>query len=384
MRLCVISGTFHPEPGGPPTYLYHLLPALMERGHAVSVITYGEPEQHDPAAYPYPVTRLTRRVSIPRRLLAFTREVMRQGRDADVLFVSDYGLPAALANLRLRKPLVIKIVADFAWEFASRHGWTDAPVDAFQTAHHPLPVRLLRVVQRWYVRQADAVIVPGRHVGRLVRGWGVAAERLHVIYNALPTVADDLPPAEEARRLLGWPLDEPVLVTVGRLAEVKRVDLQLRALAKMKRGRLFIVGEGPQRASLERLAGDLGLEDRVTFTGAWPHGRALLAIRAADVLVLSSRTEGLSHVLLEAMQLGTPCVATAVGGNSEVITDGEDGLLVPSEDVDALADALNVLLSDPQRRARMAARARENARRFSWERLVEQTEALLREVAHAG
>ncbi len=378
MHLCVIAGTFHPEPGGPPTYLYHLLPALMARGHTVQVITYGEAAPAE--QYPYPIMRLSRRTSIPQRLLAFTRAIIRCGRAADALFVSDYGLPAALANLILGKPLVIKIVADFAWEFASRRGWTALPVVAFQTARHPARVRLVRSLQSWYARRADSVIVPGQHVAWLVQGWGVPPGRIHVILNALPAAMNDLPSRQEARRMLGWP-EGPALVTVGRLAEVKRIDLQIQALPQTPAARLVIVGDGPERSALERLAADLGVAERVTFTGALPHDRALLAIRAADLLVLSSQTEGLSHVLIEALRLGTPCVATAVGGNPEVIRDGVDGVLVPPGDPAALAAAVSKLLADPGRMAALAAAGPVSAERFSWQRLVEDTEAVLLEVS---
>jgi glycosyltransferase involved in cell wall biosynthesis len=382
MRLCVIAGTFHPEPGGPPTYLYHLLPALLERGFEVSVITYGE--IHDPSAYPYPVTWLTRQTSIPLRLLTFIRAVFKQGRQADLLFVSDYGFPAAVANLFLRKPMAMKIVSDFAWEFCSRHGWTDLQVLDFQTARHTLRVQLVRAVERWYARQADRVIVPSQHVERLVRGWGVNPKNLHVIYNALPHNLNLTPPKHQARQALGWPPDAPILVTVGRVAEVKRVDVQLRALARLDQGHLYIIGDGPQRAEYEQLADQLGPTDRVTFTGTWSHDQALLAIRAADVFVLSSRTEGLSHVLLEAMQLGTPRVASDVGGNPELITNQVDGLLVPYKDVEALASALQDLLDNPARREELAQNALKRAENFSWETLIDKTEALLREVADAG
>ena len=98
MHILVVTGTFHPEAGGPPTYLYHLLPELVARGHMLSVVTFGDSDS--PHSYPYPVTRISRQQSIPRRLLTMTREVLRQGRAADLLFVSDYGLPGALANTR--------------------------------------------------------------------------------------------------------------------------------------------------------------------------------------------------------------------------------------------------------------------------------------------
>ena len=382
MRLCVVSGTFHPEPGGPPTYLYHLLPALQARGHSVSVITYGEPEQHNPDLYPYPVKRISRRQSIPARLLAMTCEVLRQARRADLLFVSDYGLPAALANIWLRRPVVQKVVADFAWEFAVRHGWSELlSVDDFQRVRHSLRVRIMRAIQRFYTNQARAIIAPSAYIAEMVRGWGIRPEKLHIIYNATPGKLLAPPTRAAARQELSWPGAAAIFVTVTRLAPHKRVDLIVEALARLQVGKLYVVGDGPSRAALTTLIEQLGMTERVHLMGALPHEDTLRVIRAADFFVLSSHTEGLSHTLLEAMQLGTPCIASAVGGNLEVIRDGETGVLVPDGDVEALTEAMQTLASDSALCDKLADAASEDISRFSWERLVEQTDALLREVA---
>jgi glycosyltransferase involved in cell wall biosynthesis len=382
MRLCVVSGTFHPEPGGPPTYLYHLLPALQARGHSLSVITYGEAEQHHPDWYPYPVTRISRHQPIPARLLAMTCEVLRQGRHADLLFVSDYGLPAALANLWLRKPMVQKVVADFAWEFTVRHGWSKLlSVDEFQRARHPLRVRMVRAVQRLYTNQARAIIAPSAYIAEMVRGWGIPGEKIRVIYNAIPGKLPAPPTRIAARQGLDWLEEATIFVTVTRLAPHKRVDFIVQALARLPMGELYVVGDGPSRSALAALVEGLGMTGRVHLMGILPHEDTLRVVRAADIFVLSSHTEGLSHVLLEAMQLGTPCIANAVGGNLEVICDSETGILVPDGDVEALTEAMQALASDSALRDRLARAASADVVRFSWERLVEQTEALLREVA---
>jgi len=188
MRLCVVSGTFHPEPGGPPTFLHRLLPELQARGHIVDVLTYGEADA--PTEYPYRVTRISRRQSIPKRLLAFTREVSSVGRRADVFFVSDYGLPVAIVNLILRRPVLLKNVGDFAWEFSTRRHWISAgqTIDEFQIAPHPSRVNLLRAVQRWYTGAADAVIAPSRYSASLVVRWGIPESKVHVVYNAIDPV----------------------------------------------------------------------------------------------------------------------------------------------------------------------------------------------------
>jgi glycosyltransferase involved in cell wall biosynthesis len=109
------------------------------------------------------------------------------------------------------------------------------------------------------------------------------------------------------------------------------------------------------------------------FVGRQEHEAVLRYVRAADVFVLSSRTEGLSHVLLETLSVGTPAVATRVGGNPEVLTDDVNGLLIPSEDPAALAAAIQRLITDPALAARLAEAGRVRSADFSWDATVSQT-----------
>lgn len=381
MRICVVSGTFHPEIGGPPTYLYHLLPALVERGHEITVVTYGDAtEAFD---YPYRVVRVSRRPSIPLRLLRFTVEVWRATRNCDLVFVNGYGLPPALVNLWQRKPMVIKLVGDFAWEFAVRHGLIEGAenIDAFQRRSHGPAVRLLRGVQRWYVNRACVVIVPSRYLAEIVAGWGVPAEKLRVIYNAVDVAAyDRLPDREVDRRELG--LEGNVILTVARLTPWKGVDKLIASLPHLRERfpdvGLVVVGDGPERENLERLAEEVGVSDAVHFTGRVPHDRVSLYLRAADLFVLYSGYEGLPHVVLEAMLAGAPVVASSKGGLPEVVEDGVTGRLVPWGDEAQLREALLNALSSPSEAAAWAEQARvQVAREFGWARLVEETASLL-------
>src|SRR3972149_2710173 len=370
MRICVVSGTFHPEPGGPPTFLYRLLPELVRRGHEIEVVTYGESDA--PTDYPYPVSRISRRRPIPLRLIAFTRAVLKAGRWADAFFVCDYGLPVIAANVLLRKPVVLRVVADFAWEFCQRHGWIEAgqSVMDFQTAHHTLRVQLLRWTQVAYARAATRVIVPSEYVARLVRGWG---SNPRVIYNAIEL--------EPFRDLLVCPAGHD-LITVARLTPVKGVDVIIRAFALLRPmhppADLTVVGDGPARVELETLCRDLPLDESVSFTGALTIDDVARRMAAADGVVLGSRTEGLPHVVLEAMAARTPVVATRVGGTPEVVKDGVNGLLVPAEDPGALAEAVSKLWSDAALADRLQQGGLSTLDRFSWRRLVDEYDEALR------
>jgi glycosyltransferase involved in cell wall biosynthesis len=142
-----------------------------------------------------------------------------------------------------------------------------------------------------------------------------------------------------------------------------------------------LIGDGPLRAELEALTADLNLTDRVRFLGSRDDVAALLV--AADVAVLSSRSEGLSLALLEAMAAGKPVVATRVGGNPEVLTDGETGRLVPPADPEALAAALLEVLDQPGQAAALGRAARSRVvERFSLRGMVTQYEQVYERLLH--
>lgn len=175
-------------------------------------------------------------------------------------------------------------------------------------------------------------------------------------------------------------VDEPVVVgTVGRLVEVKdqrSILLSIRDLLQRspdwrRRLRVVLVGGGPLEAELGQLARDCGIDDLVWMTGDRDDIPDLL--RMMDVFLLPSLGEGISNTILEAMAAGLPVVATAVGGNPELVEDGVNGRLVPVGNTSALADALLELVEDDGLRHRMGSAALEGVRlRFDWDRAVSE------------
>jgi hypothetical protein len=171
----------------------------------------------------------------------------------------------------------------------------------------------------------------------------------------------------------------------GRLTHEKGVDVLLRALARMEApAHLRILGDGPERGGLERLARELGVADRVQFLGAWPHERVATIWPETDVLVLPSRTtprwkEQLGHVLLEAMAHRVAVVGSTCGAIPEVV--GEAGLVFPEGEIGALTAHLELLARDPLARARLAGAGRERvAAEFTNARIAARTRAFHAEV----
>ena len=144
---------------------------------------------------------------------------------------------------------------------------------------------------------------------------------------------------------------------------------------------LLLAGEGPERPRLDALVVELGLGDRVRFLGAQPRETVLTLLAAADAEVLSSGWENFPHALIEGLAVGTPVIATGVGGVLEIVDDGENGLLVPADDPEAFAAAVRRFFADEALRERLRANAPGSVARFAPDPVYARLEALLEEAA---
>ena len=167
------------------------------------------------------------------------------------------------------------------------------------------------------------------------------------------------------------------LVFAGRLGPQKALGVALQALVDVPGVTLAVAGDGPERSALERRAGELGLDGRVSFLGSVPRAQVLRLFRAADASVLPSAWENFPHTVVEALAVGCPVIATAVGGVPEVVRDGENGLLVPPGDPAALAAAIERFFSDGDLRARLAEAAPASVEGYSEENVFTTIEAEL-------
>jgi len=238
------------------------------------------------------------------------------------------------ARLRAFRPAVVVAWMNRAASFTPRGPWT-------------LVGRLGGYYDLKYYRHCDHLVGNTRDLVAWIVSQGWPRERAHYLPNFVTDMDEvlpadlDLPPGAlpGAPRLLG----------LGRLHRNKGFDTLLRALPHLPGAVLTLAGEGPEHEALVRLAGELGVADRVQFLGWRQDSGALLA--ACDIFVCSSRHEPLGNVVLEAWSAGKPVVAVAAQGPSELIRDGETGVLVPPESPEALAVAIGALLADPARRA---------------------------------
>jgi glycosyltransferase involved in cell wall biosynthesis len=227
------------------------------------------------------------------------------------------------------------------------HGWV----------HHTARTPLYYKIDRWSLRRYETVFCVSDDLYRTCAEVGVPERNLILLENGIDT-------AEYTRRLttaeakttLGIPTNTPLVGAVGRLEPEKAFDVLIRAIKPLGDTNLVIVGEGHDRPRLEGIVKELGMTDRVRLVGWRSDVRSFF--EAMDVFALSSQREGLPNVLLEAMALGTPCVATRIAGIPKLIADRVSGRLVEPNDVDSLSKAVAELQADELLRAGYAAAAR--------------------------
>lgn len=235
-----------------------------------------------------------------------------------------------------------------------------------------LKQRVYNQVDRITLRSADRVInVCEAFTPRLV-ACGVKRERIRILHNAaVPATPISDSQRAQLRDRIGIAAGEAVILSIGRLSREKGHADLLRALGRLRsmtrQWKLVLVGAGPERDALRQLAHSLDMRERVLFAGFHADVRPYFAI--ADMFVLASHSEGSSNVLLEAMMAKVPIVATAAGGNPEIVLQGETGLLVPVADPQALAGAIARMLPAPDLMSRLVDAAFVRAtREFSLDR----------------
>ena len=319
----------------------------------------------EPTERPVPVHAVSRSRPFVVRYTSVAVLGARLARRADVVYATATYAAAAAASAASRRPLVAKLVSDPAYERARRYGVFGGSLEAFQTARGA-KVEALKRLRTASLRRARRIVVPSRYLADLAAGWRLDESRLEVLVNPAPPPFDAVPSD----------LPAGTFVFVGRLTEQKALPVLLDAVDRVEGARLLVVGDGPERDALERRA-----SERVRFVGALPRERVLSELAGARAAVLSSAWENLPHAAVEALAVGTPVVATAVGGVPEVVHDGQNGLLVPPNDPEALAHALRRILEDDDLRDHLAANAQSSVAAIGRDTVYARLEQILADAA---
>jgi glycosyltransferase involved in cell wall biosynthesis len=375
LRVLIVSGIWPPDVGGPASHAPELAEFLLRRGHAVEVVTTADAQ---PAGQSYEVRWVDRAAPAGVRHARVAAWIRERATHNDVVYATSMLGRAVLGSTLARRPVVVKLVADEAYERARRWGLFDGDLDAFQRFRGGVRVRLLRKARDRALRRVDHLVCPSGYLAALAVGWGVPQERVTVLPNAAPSLPV-LPDRDEARKRLG--VEGLALAFAGRITKQKSLGVALDALARVEDASLLVAGDGPDLPDVRRRAAELGLDGRVRFLGPLDRVAVLTLFRGADASLLTSSWENFPHTVVEALAVGTPVIATRVGGVPELVRDEENGLLVPPGDVDAVARAARRLIGEPGLRERLAAAAAASVEQLEPETVYARLEEILRRAA---
>lgn len=318
------------------------------------------------------------------------QDVQRHGARTDAIPAAhkfDFSSIRHLAGLLDEHRIDILHTHDHRSNFIGYQATRRRPTPIVVTFHQPLRrywwLRHIEILDEHIVRRFDRILPVADMIRReIIAKAPRIADRVVTVLNGVDLDLFRDPPRarERIRRELAIPADAIVCATIGRIMEDKGLTHLVDAHARIARQGLtvhqLLVGNGPQEAELRERVARLGLADRIHFTGFRRDVAEILD--AADLLVVSSLSEGLSVAIIEAMAAGRAVVATRVGGTPEIVND-EVGILVEPRDAVGLADAIITLTRDADRRRQLGARAREIAfQKWSVERMVRDFEDVYR------
>jgi glycosyltransferase involved in cell wall biosynthesis len=375
MRVLIVSGIWPPDVGGPASHAPELAEFLLDRGHAVEVVTTADAP---PAQQPYEVRWVDRAAPASIRHARVAARIRERATHTDVVYATSMLGRAVLGASLARRPVVVKLVADEAYERARRWGLYEGDLDAFQRFPGGLRVRLLRRARNRALRRVDHLVCPSGYLAGLAVDWGVPQARITVLPNVAP-LPPSLPDRDEARERLG--ADGPMLAFAGRITKQKSLGVALDALAAVEDVSLLIAGDGPDLPYVRRRVAELGLDGRVRFLGPLVRDEVLTLFRAADASLLTSSWENFPHTVVESLAVGTPVIATRVGGVPELVRHGENGLLVAPGDAGELVDAIRRMIGEPALRERLAAAAAASVEKLRPDTVYSRLEEILRKAA---
>jgi len=376
-KIVIASGIFPPDIGGPASYAVTLGKSLSDQAD-VTVVTYSDPrKKKDDEQYSFHVVRVWRAIPKGIRHIMYVAKLWSHARGAIAILslnAVSAGYPALLVAKVAKVRLIVRIVGDASWEWAAASGKTYLMIDDFQERPRKGRAGRLHRIQKKVCKAADGIIVPSEYLSDLVMAWGIDEKKISVVYNG-----SDFEPSnmdkEDARKEIG--VAGNIILSSGRLVPWKGFRMLIKLMPQLFQVnqflRLVIVGEGPQMNELKTMVRTLGLERKVFLVGKKTARELAVYLAAADMFVLNTGYEGFSHLLLEALRACTPVITTSVGGNPELIEQGESGFLVKFNDEFNLLEAIKAIHRDKSIATNFCEKGKKRSEEFTVDRMLRET-----------
>jgi len=317
----------------------------VKNGHQVSIVTLTDKKGRPGPPQKWTLIALSRSLPLPLRIPWTVIRIAWAARDADIVFANGLHQEVAISRFLVRRPAIAKIVGDPVWERYRNRTNSTVSIEDFTMRIQTLKVKSQRKLLSWSLDQFVLVTAPSSTLINLISNWGVSAPK-HLVQNGTYcTETIGLKPVYDA-------------ITVSRLVQWKNLNLFIEAAA-IGNFKIAICGDGPEKAQLETIARKRGAN--VTFLGELSPNQVQIELARSKCFVNISSYEGLSFSLIEAMMGEKTCIVSNIQGNTSVIEDQVNGLVIPEGSVPDLVNSIKFCLSNPEKCRILGKNARRDA-----------------------
>ncbi len=333
--FCVLTGIYPPDTGGPAKFTETFAEFRSQQSLHTNVITYTSSQSYELASEFGTVYATSRKTPILLRYLRTIYLLNNQVNSGSIILANGCFIELALLRLFRKFKYVVKIPGDIVWERARNNSITSLDILEFQAIKLSWQYILFRKLFSYSVKTASLVLVPSSQLEILALTWGARPAQTQIVFNSVRVselpIARDVPTYD--------------FVTVSRLVPWKGIDQVIQNVCTQGY-KLLVVGDGPQRHSLEGLASQFpGLVD---FVGEIPAEEVPTMLKRARYFILNSSFEATSYALLEAMSLGLVPIANEGTGSQEVIDHGVDGFLCGVKNLIDLPEAIKTIMNNSE------------------------------------
>lgn len=321
-KILIPTGIYPPDIWWPASYIPKIATRLLRDGIDCKVITYSNVDfdkEYDNLWFQ--VLRVKRSKFFIWNYLKFFLVTLKHWRDVDLIYLQDYfsaGIPIFFANLFLRKKIVTKVVWIFSWEQSMNRGITKDVLDTYITKKQIFYIEIVKRIEKFLLRNSDQLITPSEYMRNLLINFWINDNKIKVIYNSFDRIKfDTINKLNEKKDLWFW--DKKVYLSIWRLVKWKNFDLLIKEFEKIEDSILLIAWSWPLYAELERLIDSTNQQEKVFLLWSLTKKDLYNYYQIADIFVLISSYEGMSHALIEAMSMNLYIISSNILANTETL-----------------------------------------------------------------
>lgn len=408
MNILITTGIFPPDIGGPATQLKHLIKEILSRNpdFKITVLTFGSKKNSKIETEEYKIIKISKNIPRPFRNFFYFTNTLRLGFKSDIIYSWDLYAAGFFSFLTKKifpgKKLIIRFVGDSAWERYFNKFSTPSIRDnfqfsipdniiEFQNKKYGLRIEFKKWLRKKMLASADFVVVPSEFMKEIAIKIGVDNGRIRIINNSVEYLfgtqeIEELKKIDKevCKKNLGFNENGINLVSVSRLVPWKGqeclIEIMPDLIKKYENVFLYLIGDGPEFNKLKSKISNLKLENNVFLIGKLSHSEVFKYLKCADMFILNTAYEGMSHTILEAITVGIPVITTNIPSNKEVIEDGINGFLTDYNDKGKIFEAIQKIIENPDLKNKFSTESKKKLECFKFEDLVLKTVKMLKEV----